>query len=230
MKSYYNLKKKTCILIGVFYLLFNLFLFSSYINAGISPIYITIELDYELRAYYLVILSYSWLGLFIILLSNFYIFIFELQKAILVGIISIVFHIVIFIIILGITKNLDFEIIFLELTFYFLFIINSIGFTLLLIKNKLKPRKKDVVLIKRTTLDYGTQHSRLEIREIASKCRLDKTTVTDVIKEMVKNEEVYAEYFSSSKSIVFDQLANIDSIDKLIDNYKKWEVSRFGKE
>lgn len=101
MKSCFNLKRKTCYLIATIYLFLNLFLFIFYTDPEIIPI----ELDYGFGKYPTIFRFNSWIGLFIILLSNFYIFIFEIQKAILVGIIGNVFHIII---IINIAVSLDF--------------------------------------------------------------------------------------------------------------------------
>jgi len=46
---------------------------------------------------------------------------------------------------------------------------------------------------------------------------------------MIKNKEIYAEYFTSSKSVAFNQQANIDEIDKLMEVYKEWEEKKVGK-
>ena len=46
---------------------------------------------------------------------------------------------------------------------------------------------------------------------------------------MIKNEEIYAEFFKSSKSIVFNVHENTIKIDKLLDTYKEWEDGNIGK-
>ena len=46
---------------------------------------------------------------------------------------------------------------------------------------------------------------------------------------MIDNKEIYAQYFSSTKSVAFDQQANIDEIDKLMSTYKDWESEKVGK-
>jgi len=46
---------------------------------------------------------------------------------------------------------------------------------------------------------------------------------------MIKNRDTYAKYFESSKSVAFDQQANIKEIDNLMVTYKKWEGEEFGK-
>jgi hypothetical protein len=47
---------------------------------------------------------------------------------------------------------------------------------------------------------------------------------------MIKNNEIYAEYFQNTKTIVFNQLANLEEIDQLMTLYLKWEENKFGKE
>ena len=46
---------------------------------------------------------------------------------------------------------------------------------------------------------------------------------------MIDKKEIYAKYFESSKSVAFDQQANIDEIEKLMSTYKEWEEKDFGK-
>ena len=46
---------------------------------------------------------------------------------------------------------------------------------------------------------------------------------------MIENKEIYTQYFSSKKSVAFDQAANIDEIDKLMAIYKEWEEKKVEK-
>ncbi len=46
---------------------------------------------------------------------------------------------------------------------------------------------------------------------------------------MIEGNEIYAKYFESSKSVAFDQQANIDEVDKLMKAYKDWEDKKVGK-
>lgn len=62
---------------------------------------------------------------------------------------------------------------------------------------------------------------------------IKKTVLNDLIvatvKEMIENKEIFAKYFESSKSVAFNQQANIDEIDKLMSAYKDWEDKKLGK-
>lgn len=85
-------------------------------------------------------------------------------------------------------------------------------------------------IIRKTVLDLSIKFTRLEIREIREECKVDhEDLVIKVIKEMIKNKEIYAEYFKSSNSILFNQQANIDEIDKLMDQYRQWEKEGMSK-
>ena len=78
--------------------------------------------------------------------------------------------------------------------------------------------------IKKAVLDLGTKFTRLEIKEIKEKCNVESTDlIVDVIKKMIKDKMIYAEYFSSSSAIAFDQQANIEEIDNLLKKYEQWE-------
>ena len=84
-------------------------------------------------------------------------------------------------------------------------------------------------LIKKTVLDLGTQFTQVEIREISEDCKINKSSIIGVVLKMIENEEIYGEYFSSSKSISFNQQANIDEIDNLMAKYTEWEEQQVEK-
>jgi len=85
-------------------------------------------------------------------------------------------------------------------------------------------------IIKKSVLDLGTKFARLQIAEISEVCRVDDIQlIVNIVKNMIKNKEIYAQYFSSTKSVAFDQQANIDEIDKLMSTYKDWEDKKVGK-
>ena len=86
-----------------------------------------------------------------------------------------------------------------------------------------------VLLIKRTVFDLCTKFARLQIIEIAEECGVANKLIISTVKEMIDRKEIYAKYFESSKSVVFDQQANINEIDKLMSTYRDWEDKEFGK-
>ncbi len=78
-------------------------------------------------------------------------------------------------------------------------------------------------IIKKTVLNLGTKFGRLQVKEIAEECGVENDLIVATVKEMIENKEIYATYFESSKSVAFNQQANIDEIDKLMATYKEWE-------
>jgi len=85
-------------------------------------------------------------------------------------------------------------------------------------------------IIKKTVLELGIKFARLQIAEISEVCGADDVQlIVDVVKDMIDNKEIYAQYFSSTKSVAFDQQANIDEIDRLMATYKEWEEKEVGK-
>lgn len=46
---------------------------------------------------------------------------------------------------------------------------------------------------------------------------------------MIESNEIYAQYFSSTKSVAFDQQTNIKDIDKLMEQYRQWEKEGISK-
>jgi predicted regulator of Ras-like GTPase activity (Roadblock/LC7/MglB family) len=99
--------------------------------------------------------------------------------------------------------------------------------------NKLEKQRLElekINKIKKLVLELGTKFTRLEIREIGEKSSIDdEDIIIEVVKDMIKNKEIYAEYFSSSKAIAFDQQANIEEIDNLMAIYKEWEDKKVSK-
>jgi len=90
--------------------------------------------------------------------------------------------------------------------------------------NRLKGKIKEIIL------DMSIKFSRIESAEIMEVSGIQKEKlIAETIKKMIKNKEVYAQYFSSSKSITFNQQANIDEIDNLMLIYKEWEEKKFKK-
>ena len=85
-------------------------------------------------------------------------------------------------------------------------------------------------IIKKTILELGTKFTRLQIVEISEECNVkDEQLIVDVVREMIDNNEIYSQYFSSTKSVAFNQQANIDEIDKLMATYKEWEEKKVEK-
>ena len=98
-----------------------------------------------------------------------------------------------------------------------------------LFKYIFKRKETDLNLVKKTILKLSTMFDRLDIHEVSEKCGIDKNSIISVIKEMVNNKEIYAEYFKSSNSVAFNQRANIDEIDKLMEKFKQWEEENIKK-
>ena len=58
---------------------------------------------------------------------------------------------------------------------------------------------------------------------------MDTSTVFKVLNEMIRNQEIYAEYFKSSKTVAFNQIANLENIDLLMKLYEDWEHQKLKK-
>jgi hypothetical protein len=95
-----------------------------------------------------------------------------------------------------------------------------------LILLKFTTTKNQLALIKKYVLDMSTKATRLKLKEISEMTKIDKDSIKHVIRNMIKNDKVYAKYFSSSKSIVFDQETNIAEIQNLMNEFEKWEKNQ----
>jgi hypothetical protein len=81
-------------------------------------------------------------------------------------------------------------------------------------------RKKTEKKIKKTILDLGTHFARLEVREISEACHLDPLTISKVVVQMINAQQIYAEYFKSTRTVAFDKQANIERIDSLLGKFE----------
>lgn len=94
-----------------------------------------------------------------------------------------------------------------------------------LIKSIKTVKVTEVAEVKKTLLNLGMRFTRLKVIDIAEKSRIDQHTIINIITDMISNEEIYADYFESSKSVSFNQQANISEIDNLMFNIHQWEES-----
>ncbi|MFX1525649.1 MAG: hypothetical protein ACFFCC_19235 [Promethearchaeota archaeon] len=84
-------------------------------------------------------------------------------------------------------------------------------------------------IIRKKILSLGTNYTRLKISEVSEKTNAFQTTIVSVVKTMIENKEIFAEYFENSQSLAFNLQANIDEIDKLMMMYHRWETNRMDK-
>lgn len=95
-------------------------------------------------------------------------------------------------------------------------------------QNSLK-EASDETRIRKTILDFGTKLTRLKVDEIAEKTKTFHATIIDVVNDMIESREIYARYFESSNSVVFNQEKNIEEIDGLMTMYSEWEKVKVNK-
>ena len=80
--------------------------------------------------------------------------------------------------------------------FYLLFICLAYLINILpMIYNRFKRDLQEFALIRKTILELGTKYPRLQAKEIAEICKIDLNTIIRIIREMIKNNEIYAQYF-----------------------------------
>ncbi|TFF88963.1 MAG: hypothetical protein EU550_00210 [Promethearchaeota archaeon] len=82
------------------------------------------------------------------------------------------------------------------------------------------------ISIKKTILELAIKFDRLELSEIAEKSIFkNESLIENVIKDMINNKEIYADYYESTNSLLFDKETNMEEIDKLMHTFQKWEKS-----
>lgn len=94
---------------------------------------------------------------------------------------------------------------------------------------KLNDRRIDLIEIKKKILDMGFKFTRLEIKAISEKINQDPALIAEIIQDMVEKQEIYGFYFKSTKTIAFNQQANIDEIDKLLSKFSEFEEKQMSK-
>ena len=83
--------------------------------------------------------------------------------------------------------------------------------------------------IKNIILSLSIKFDRLHISEIVERCNEKEELVKKAAIDMINKKEIYAEYFKSTKSVVFDKQANLAEIDILINKYREWERKKNDK-
>ena len=83
--------------------------------------------------------------------------------------------------------------------------------------------------IRKEILVLGTKYTNFKVKKVSKNCSSDKNTIIKIAKKMVKNKEIYADYFKISKKFVFNNKANTEEIDKLMEMFSEWETEHIGK-
>jgi hypothetical protein len=170
------------------------------------------------------------MGLFPIAISSVFPFFLSLNKTILFESIGLSFLVTTMILPLVL---LPFELIspYLE-DIFSNFIFPSIlsGILIFLIIFKIKPDYKGQAVVRKTVLSFSTKHSDFKLYKLAKLCSVDKDFIKSVVKKMIQNNEIYAEYFNNTQKFAFNIKANVEEIDKLMALYDAWEIEHVGKQ
>ncbi len=69
-------------------------------------------------------------------------------------------------------------------------------------------------LVKREMIELSKKYHRLHLIEIAEKIGIkDEKLIVPIVQEMIKNKELFADYFASTKSVAFDVSANKEKLN-----------------
>ena len=88
---------------------------------------------------------------------------------------------------------------------------------------------KEEAAVKKKIIEFGGKIPRLKVKDISEKSNVDTSTVFKTLKKMIANQEIYADYFKSTKTIAFNQIANIENLDSLLKLYEDWEQQQLKK-
>ena len=161
-----------------------------------------------------------------ILISVLFTLFLNLHKFILYGVIGTVFDISIKIIQLIQTFTYMYEHLgFLNVLSLFFF--GTIIFLSIFLMKDIKYEEE--ARIRKEILVLGTKYTDFKVKKVSKNCSSDKNTIIKIAKKMVKNKEIYADYFKLSKKFVFNNKANTEEIDKLMEMFSEWEAEHIGK-
>jgi hypothetical protein len=88
---------------------------------------------------------------------------------------------------------------------------------------------EDISLVKKTILELSTKFTRLSVKEISEKTKVDKDTIIRAITSMIARREIHAEYFKSTKMVSFDQQANVENFDALLKSFEETTEKKIDK-
>ncbi len=234
------MKRKVVLMLGLPYLAFNLILFIIFLLNYFFLTYTTGNLFSYLQDnygiggiyFFFIILYYSYpFGFLFILISGLYLYRLKIRKAVIFGIVgTIIYVITVFFFTLVYIQGRDLQLLVLIFLWVFSSIVNLI--VLILLRSEKKELTfEDEMAVKKIVLDLGMKYTRLEVREISEKCEnYDSDSIISILKSMISNKEIYAEFFKSSNTVSFDQQANIKEIDELMAAYKDWKDEHYEKQ
>ncbi|MBD3214457.1 MAG: hypothetical protein GF311_17730 [Candidatus Lokiarchaeota archaeon] len=98
-----------------------------------------------------------------------------------------------------------------------------------LFKLEFKQSKVDWFHVKKSIFELSTRFPRLKIKEISEETNQNQDLIIKIVKNMIESNEIQAEYFSSTKTVAFDQQSHFDKIDDLLDDYTDKEKNNIYK-
>lgn len=166
---------------------------------------------------------------FFILLSIRLVFLLEIKVAVIIGIITCVASGITYILLpewlFSVGMNRDSWLILNSpILIFMMFVLN-----LLMLFLNLRTTAKEEAIVKRKIIEFGGNIARLKVKDISEKSNVDTSTVFRILFEMIRNQEIYAEYFKSSKTVAFNQIANLENFDTLMKLYDNWEHQKLKK-
>jgi hypothetical protein len=155
---------------------------------------------------------------FLFFLSIRYIFLLEIKRAVAIGLFSCAVSLIADYFISGwmVFHSTIIVILLIILNVFILFL-------------NLRTVPKEEATVKKKIIEFGGKIPRLKVKDISEKSNVDTSTVFKTLKKMINNQEIYADYFESTKTIAFNQIANVENLDSLMKLYEDWEQQQLKK-
>ena len=173
------------------------------------------QFDINLKLYLNIVVYLEIFGLIIMVLSILFEFRQELVRSFLFGIagatIVLIYLFYTFVVVIDDTSiNDDLNLLLNEFRLFYLFpstglLISIYVLNIFSLISRSRISETEIDTVKRYVLDLEPYPTKIEIKEISEKTKIDKGMVSKVVKEMIETRDINAEYYKSTNSILFRQ-------------------------
>ncbi len=229
------MKRRDLYIIGTIYALFNSFFFilymfnySNFLGEYLS--YLLKNFGVNLNYFIVIIQNYnSPFGFLFIFVSVVYFIRMRIRKARILGYIGSIEYGIAIIMLIFVYNQTQNQLAMLYILIWIILIVFNLIILHLRKYGHFQLTIEEESKVRQIIIDLGTKYTRLEIREISEKCGIDYDSIAEILRRMIENNEIYAEFFETTYNVSFNQRSNIEEIDTLMAMYKSWEEEQLAK-